>query len=140
MRPTRIFIMLLLMIMGVVGVKAETVNVSLNPTTNGIFSNNATVSGYYKTWTSNATSGVAGLTITTSGNLGMCQQNVNVNGYGNLLGFKTTSTNSAEDITITAPTGYLIKGYGMTARLYSSSTDAYAIIKGSSDKCVVFVM
>lgn len=113
--------------------KAETVNVSLNPTTNGIFSNNATVSGYYKTWTSNATSGVAGLTITTSGNLGMCQQNVNVNGYGNLLGFKTTSTNSAEDITITAPTGYLIKGYGMTARLYSSSTDAYAIIKTTGD-------
>ena len=133
MRPTRIFIMLLLMIMGVVGAKAETVNVSLNPTTNGIFSNNATVSGYYKTWTSNATSGVAGLTITTSGNLGMCQQNVNVNGYGNLLGFKTTSTNSAEDITITAPTGYLIKGYGMTARLYSSSTDAYAIIKTTGD-------
>ena len=135
MRPTRIIIMLLLMIMGVVGAKAETVNVSLNPTTNGTFSNGAFVSGYYTTWTSNTTSGVEGLTITTNGNLGMCQQNVNVNvnGYGNLLAFKTTTANSAENITFTAPTGYLIKGYSMTARLYSSSADAYVIVKTTGD-------
>lgn len=96
MKPKSMFLMLLLMIMGVVGVNAETITVSLNPETNGTFSIDANVSGYYKTWTSNATSGVAGLSITTSGNLGMCQKNVSNYG-GNLLAFKTTSSNTLEE-------------------------------------------
>ena len=126
MKPKSMFLMLLLMIMGVVGVKAETVTVSLNPLTNGSFSSNATLSGYYTTWTSNAASGVEGLTITTSGNLGMSQQNVSSYG-GNLLAFKTTTVNTKEDIVITAPSGYTITGYTIKYHLMTGrGSDGYS--------------
>ena len=134
MRIKQFIPILLLMIMGgAMGAKAESVTVAQNPTTNGVFSISASVSGYFTTWTSNATSGVEGLTITTSGNLGMCQQDVSVNGYGNLLAFKTSSGNTAENVTFKAPEGYLLKGYSITARLYSSSADAYLITKTNGD-------
>lgn len=94
------------------------VTVSPNPSTNGTFSTAAGISGYYTTWTSGAASGQAGLTITTSGNLAMSQQNA----YSkNLLGLKTTTENSRENFTITAPTGYVITGYSITARLWTTS-------------------
>ncbi|MBQ1667281.1 MAG: hypothetical protein II063_04835, partial [Prevotella sp.] len=132
--------MLLLMIMGVVGVKAETVTVSLNPLTNGSFSSNATLSGYYTTWTSNAASGVEGLTITTSGNLGMSQQNVSSYG-GNLLAFKTTTVNTKEDIVITAPSGYTITGYTIKYHLMTGGgSDGYSFYNSQGSPTAAIIV
>ncbi|MBQ7571824.1 MAG: hypothetical protein IJT19_06245, partial [Bacteroidaceae bacterium] len=102
---------------------------SVDPATNGSFTTGATSSGYYTTWTSNAESGCAGLVITTSGNLGMKSQFVNSDTYGTVLALKTTTTGgeTAEDLTITAPTGYYIKSYSIEAKRYSSTTDNYTI-------------
>lgn len=132
--------MLLLMIMGVVGAKAETVTVSLNPLTNGSFSSNATLSGYYTTWTSNAASGVEGLTITTSGNLGMSQQNVSSYG-GNLLAFKTTTVNTKEDIVITAPSGYTITGYTIKYHLMTGrGSDGYSFYNSQGSPTAAIIV
>ena len=132
--------MLLLMIMGVAGVKAETVTVSLNPLTNGSFSSNATLSGYYTTWTSNAASGVEGLTITTSGNLGMSQQNVSSYG-GNLLAFKTTTVNTKEDIVITAPSGYTITGYTIKYHLMTGrGSDGYSFYNSQGSPTAAIIV
>lgn len=126
MKLFKLFLITLLsMVVGVA--KAITVNVSLNPSTNGTFSGESSaVSGYYTTWTSNAASGLAGVVITTGGKLAMCQQTVNSYG-GNLLALKTSSSNTEENIVITAPEDYVIIGYELTARLYSSSADSYKI-------------
>lgn len=126
MKQKQLLTFLLLLVAGVAN--AITVQVSLNPSSNGTFSGESSaVSGYYTTWTSNAASGLAGLTITTGGKLAMCQKDVNVSGYGNLLALKTTTANTSEDITITAPIGYKITGYSLAARLYSSTEDAYRL-------------
>ena len=115
-----------------------TVNVSLKPATNGTFSTGATVTDYYTTWTSNASSGLVGLTITTSGNLGMCEQNVSSYG-GNLLAFKTTTSNTDEDIVITAPVGFVITNYALTARLYASASDGYTLTDHKGDSYTINV-
>ncbi len=112
------------------GVWAD-VTVSHNPTTNGTFSNPSdNLYGYYTTWTSNSTSGIAGLTIETGGNLAMHQENIGNYG-GNLLALKTTTSDGStqETVTITAPSGYLIKGYTLKAQLQSSSKDKYRVYK-----------
>ena len=125
MNRKQLLTFLLLLVAGVGN--AVTVQVSLNPSTNGTFSGESTaVSGYYTTWTSNAASGCAGLALTTGGNLAMCEQNVSSYG-GNLLALKTTSSSTAENLIITAPAGYFITGYTMTVRLYSSTTDQYRV-------------
>ena len=98
--------MLLLLVAG--AAQAITVQASQNPSTNGTFSNSASISGYYTTWTSNAASGLADLVITTGGNLAMCQQSVSTSGYGTLLALKTSTTDhTAESLTLTAPDGYM---------------------------------
>lgn len=120
--------------------KAETVTVSLNPLMNGSFSSNATLSGYYTTWTSNAASGVEGLTITTSGNLGMSQQNVSSYG-GNLLAFKTTTVNTKEDIVITAPSGYTITGYTIKYHLMTGGgSDGYSFYNSQGSPTAAIIV
>ena len=105
-----------------------TVTIAQHPDTNGEFATAAATTDYYTTWTSKEASGLAGLTITTGGNLGMCYQDVSsASGYGYLLALKTTSITTAEALTVTAPTGYYIKGYSMTTRLYSSTDNKYAV-------------
>jgi len=102
---------------------------SVAPVTNGSFTTDAAVSGYYTTWTSNAESGVAGLVLTTGGNLGMKSHDVGVTTYGTVLALQTNTTGgeTAEDFTITAPAGYYIKSYSLEAKRHSSSSDDYTI-------------
>ena len=102
---------------------------SVDPNTKGVFANVAAPDGYFTTWTSNAESGLEGLIISTSGNLGIKSQYVNTTNYGTVLALKTTTSGgeTPENFTITAPTGYYIKGYSLEAKRYSSSNDNYTI-------------
>ena len=70
-----------------------------------------------RTWTSNASSGVAGLTITSSG-YGFDK----ATNYNQRVMTLRPSTDGATDvITIAAPFGYVIDSYSITGRNYSSS-------------------
>lgn len=101
MRPTRIFIMLLLMIMGVVGVKAEQLELTV---ANGSY---ATTSGnYINSWTSNTSPTI---TITASANNMDKRQNSNY-----FLWHSGQSGNSTYTMTIAS--GYIITGYTITAQ------------------------
>ena len=70
------------------------------------------------TITTNAASGMAGVKITASG-VALGSTYVNEN-YGNCLSF-TTSDTDVHTITLTAPTGYTIKGYSIGASANTSS-------------------
>lgn len=101
MRPTRIFIMLLLMIMGVVGVKAEQLELTV---ANGSY---ATTGGnYINSWTSNTSPTI---TITASANNMDKRQNSDY-----FLWHSGTSGSSTYTMTIAS--GYIITGYIITAQ------------------------
>ena len=81
----------------------------------GAFSNKDTQ--WTRTWTSNASSGVAGLTITS-------------NGYGfdkatnydqRVMTIRPSADGATDKITITAPSGYVIDSYTITGRNHSNS-------------------
>lgn len=70
-----------------------------------------------RTWTSNASSGVAGLTITSSGYGFDKATNYNQR----VMTLRPSTDGGTDVITITAPSGYVIDSYTITGRNYSSS-------------------
>ena len=81
----------------------------------GTFSNAS--SGWNTTWTSNANSGLAGVTVVASGydfdKATVYNQRV--------MTMRPSADGATDDITITAPDGYYIDSYTITGRNYSSS-------------------
>ena len=71
------------------------------------------------TWTSNAASGVAGLTMTLSD--GEHNKFSNFNNCYNLA-FHPAAANTNSTITLTAPTGYVITGYSVQTGVYQAQT------------------
>ena len=71
------------------------------------------------TWTSNATSGVAGLTMTLSD--GTYNRFSNFNSRYNLA-YHPATANTNSTITLTAPAGYVITGYSVQTGVYQAST------------------
>ena len=70
------------------------------------------------TWTSNAASGLAGLTVSTSSATLFSQDNVySIKGFC----LHPTAVGSTETVTITAPSGYYIKGYSLNAASWNSA-------------------
>ena len=81
-----------------------------------------TLSG--NTWTSNASSGMAGLTLTKSG--GEFNKFSNWNDHYNLA-YKPAAANTASTLTLTAPEGYVITGYSLLAAKASSAAHTYTL-------------
>lgn len=81
----------------------------------GAFSNKDTQ--WTRTWTSNASSGVAGLTITSDGYGFDKATNYNQR----VMTMRPSADGVTDKITITAPSGYVIDSYTITGRNYSSS-------------------
>lgn len=69
------------------------------------------------TWTSNASSGYAGLTLTANHDAFMEETAYNA---FHCLGFQPSAGGATDVVTITAPEGYLIKGYYMEAGFWTS--------------------
>ena len=69
-------------------------------------------------WTSNATSGVAGLKLTADHDAFL--QEIAYSAF-NCLGIKPSAGDSTDVVTITAPEGYLVKGYYMEAGFWTGS-------------------
>ena len=82
----------------------------------GAFSDTAS-DRWARTWTSNANSGVKGLTVTSDG-YGFDSANAY---YQRVMTFRPGKAEGTDKITITAPAGYVIGSYTITARNYSSS-------------------
>lgn len=76
---------------------------SILPSTYGSFSG--------QTFTTNASSGLAGVTITAATGCKIGEQYVNVNHYGDCLKLVTSAASTNYQITLSAPTGYVITGY-----------------------------
>ena len=81
-----------------------------------------TISG--DTWTSGASSGVAGLTMTKSD--GDFNQFSNWNSHFNLA-YKPAAANVASTLTLTAPEGYRITGYSLLAAKAYSASHTYTL-------------
>ncbi|MBO4907056.1 MAG: hypothetical protein J5486_08515 [Bacteroidaceae bacterium] len=89
----------------------------------GVYSgSDAANTPYYTTFTTNITSGVPGVTISSTDKIikPTYVGGGNVAHYGHLFAIQTSGT-TASDITITAPTGYKIKSYAFTALSTSDS-------------------
>lgn len=71
------------------------------------------------TWTSNAASGVAGLTMTLSD--GSYNRFSNFNGFYNLA-YHPAAANTNSTLTLTAPEGYVITGYSVQTGVYQAET------------------
>ncbi len=80
------------------------------------------------TWTSNAASGVEGLTLTKSD--GAFDKFSSWNGHYNLA-YKPAAANAASTLTLTAPEGYIIKDYSLLAA--KSSTDEHTYTLTAAD-------
>ncbi len=87
--------------------------------TNGLTGETSLGSWSGNTWTSNAGSGVAGLTMTLSN--GTHDKFSNFNGRYNLA-YRPATANTEATITLTAPEGYTITGYSMESGVYQAST------------------
>lgn len=87
--------------------------------TNGFTGETSLGSWSGNTWTSNAGSGVAGLTMTLSN--GTHDKFSNFNGRYNLA-YHPATANTEATITLTAPEGYTITGYSMESGVYQAST------------------
>ncbi|MDO4950584.1 MAG: sialidase family protein [Bacteroidales bacterium] len=81
-----------------------------------------TISG--NTWTSNASSGVAGFTITKSD--GSFNQFSSWNGHFNMA-YAPGAANTASTLTLTAPDGYIITGYSLLAAKAYSAAHTYTL-------------
>ena len=73
-----------------------------------------------KTFTTIAESGLAGLTVNINGTIDRANSWFATNQYAMCI--KPSATQTAEKITITAPSGYMIKSYSMSVKGYQSST------------------
>ena len=76
------------------------------------------------TWTSNAASGMAGLTMTLSD--GAHDKFSNWNEHYNLA-YHPAANNTASTLTLTAPEGYIIKSYSLQAAKSSSAAHTYTL-------------
>ncbi len=76
------------------------------------------------TWTSNAASGMAGVTLTKSD--GSFNQFSNWNGHFNLA-YAPAANNTPSTLTLTAPDGYIIKGYSLLAAKAYSAAHTYTL-------------
>ena len=81
------------------------------------------------TWTSNAVSGVAGLTMQLSD--GTYNRFSSLNGRYNLA-YHPNAANTNSTITLTAPTGYVITGYSVQTGVYQASTYTLTTSDGTS--------
>ena len=81
------------------------------------------------TWTSNAASGVAGLTMTLSD--GTYNRFSNFNSRYNLA-YHPAAANTNSTITLTAPAGYVITGYSVQTGVYQASTYTLTAEDGTS--------
>ena len=81
------------------------------------------------TWTSNAASGVAGLTMTLSD--GSYNRFSSLNGVYNLA-YNPAAANTNSTITLTAPTGYVITGYSVQTGVYQAATYTLTASDGTS--------
>ena len=81
------------------------------------------------TWTSNAASGVAGLTMTLSD--GSYNRFSSLNGVYNLA-YHPAAANTNSTITLTAPTGYVITGYSVQTGVYQGETYTLTASDGTS--------
>ena len=81
------------------------------------------------TWTSNAASGVAGLTMTLSD--GTHDKFSNFNGRYNLA-YHPAAANTNSTITLTAPTGYVITSYSVQTGVYQGETYTLTASDGTS--------
>ena len=81
------------------------------------------------TWTSNAASGVAGLTMTLSD--GTHDKFSNFNGHYN-LSYHPAAANTNSTLTLTAPTGYVITGYSVQTGVYQGTTYTLTASDGTS--------
>ena len=81
------------------------------------------------TWTSNAASGVAGLTMTLSD--GSYNRFSSLNGRYNLA-YHPAAANTNSTITLTAPTGYVITGYSVQTGVYQGETYTLTASDGTS--------
>ena len=90
---------------------------------------------WYQRGTSNATSGIAGLTLqSTYANAFNQAQNI----YSKyVLALKVSETGATDKITITAPEGYIIKSYQLNARSYNSGKD-YTLTSGPTSLSTVY--
>ncbi len=77
------------------------------------------------TWTSNATSGMAGVTMTKSD--GTFNKYSDWNSHYNLA-YMPAAANTPSTLTLTAPAGYVITGYSLLTAKYSSSTHTYTLV------------
>ena len=64
-----------------------------------------------QTYTTNATSGLAGLTVTASSGLTIGEERVNVDYYGDCFKFETAAASTNYTVSISAPDGYVVVGY-----------------------------
>ena len=76
------------------------------------------------TWTSNAASGMTGVTLTKSN--GSYNQFSNWNGHYNLA-YAPAANNTPSTLTLTAPEGYIIKGYSLLAAKAYSAAHTYTL-------------
>jgi len=81
------------------------------------------------TWTSAASSGLAGVTMTWSS--GTHDKFSNWNSRYNLA-YRAATAGSDETFTLTAPEGYIIKGYSMELRNYSAGSATLTAADGTS--------
>ena len=72
-----------------------------------------------RTWTSNATSGIAGLTVSTESGYGFDKATV-LN--TRVMTLKPSSNGATDTYTITAPEGYVITGYNIGGAVYTGGT------------------
>lgn len=102
-------LLLLCALLGTVGtwaidVKIADTNSGL-PSTFGSFSSNV--------FTTNANSGMAGVTVSGASGLTINEATVNVNHYGYCFSLATSAASTDYRVTLSAPDGYVITGYSM---------------------------
>lgn len=99
------------------------------PTTYGDFSAS---SGWRQSWTSKVASGyndLAGVTLSSSYSGALNQTSNTYDKY--VLAVKVSATDATDNITITAPSGYIINSYTLKARSYNSGKN-YTLTSGST--------
>ena len=107
-----------------IAISSEDLKIADGTNTNGPASYGDANSGgvasvtFKNTWTSNATSGTIGLTLSAA-HAAFAEET----SYSNYkcLGIKPSAGNATDVITITAPAGYIIKGYSLNAGYWTSS-------------------
>lgn len=141
-RISTILTLLMLMCMGAWADGTITVNIADGTSTNGPASygdaNSGTVNGnpavaFKSTWTSNNNSGIVGLQLTTKkSNNEALNALAEETAYSSFhcLGFKPSEGNATDNLTITAPSGYIIISYYIEAG-YWTSGEKYTLTASS---------